>query len=104
MALMHKDWSQYKLAQHCNMSRTTVQTILNRFKTRGVLRDMPRPGRPPTLLPAHIEWLDDYIHQHNNSYPAWRIADAMYQQYNIRVSPRTIQFHRKQLGYYVRQV
>ena len=103
MALMHKDWSQYKLAQHCNMPRTTVQTILNRFKTRGVLRDMPRSGKPPTLLSAHIEWLDDYIHQHNN-YPARRIADAMYQQYNIRVSPRTIARYRKQLGYYVRQV
>ena len=28
----------------------------------------------------------------------------MYQQYNIRVSPRTIARYRNQLGYYVRQV
>lgn len=101
-ALSHPYSTQSAIANSMRIPRTTVSTVLRRFRTRGLTTDAPRTGRPQSLNSMQWQWLDDYIHTHRN-YTSDRIASDVNQHFNINVSARTIRRLRKVLGYHSRQ-
>jgi transposase len=101
-ALSHPYSTQSAIANSMHIPRTTVSTILRRFRSRGLTTDAPRTGRPETVNSTQMQWLDDYIHTHRN-YTSDRIANDINLHFNISVSARTIRRLRKVLGYHSRK-
>jgi transposase len=98
----HPGATHQQCANYLHLQRRTVTEVLRRFRRRGTLSTLPIPGRPTTLNNEQIEWIDNYIYNHNNA-NSDQITDAVNEHFNINISSRTIRRLRTTLGYHSRQ-
>lgn len=82
------------IARKVKLSLSTVDRVIQRWKTRGSLENKQRSGRPPKVTQEMRKHIDRFISQHDEAVPK-----EIQQKLHLPVSPRTIFNVRKSLGY-----
>jgi transposase len=85
-------WSVPKIAAYLGAHEQTVRRYVKAFLGGGfaALPDRPRPGRPPTLLVAHlgaVEALLDAAATRGETWTAPRLATWLAEAHRVRVDP-----------------
>jgi transposase len=85
-------WSVPKIAAYLGCHEQTVRKYVKAFLAGGfaALPDRPRPGRPPTLLVAHLEAVEallDAAATRGETWTAPRLAGWLAETHRVRVDP-----------------
>ena len=81
-----------------NISRQSLSRFLKKYKETGLMQDLPRAGRNPTLNLHHCNFTDTKMEE-NNELSAIQLRDLLRKQFDIQVSRRTVQRMRRKLGW-----
>ncbi|CAF3687694.1 unnamed protein product [Rotaria sp. Silwood1] len=93
----NKTFSTIARQLHCD--RRTVSRIVAHFNETGLLNEGQRPGRPTSLTEGQQRSLDKYISK-NPTATANQLSSVIYNKFNIRISERTLQRYRRDLGFF----
>lgn len=90
-----------EIAKLLNLSKSTVQTIFNNYKTSSSVESKPRSGRPKKLNRRDISFIRNAVGQ-NPKVHATNLAQELAERSNIVVHPRTICRALNNEGYHCR--
>ena len=78
--------------------RQSLSRFLRKYKETGLMQDLPRAGRNPTLNLHHCNFIDTKMEE-NNELSAIELRDLLRKEFDIQVSRRTVQRMRRKLGW-----
>lgn len=89
---------QTSIAREHRCSQSTVARILEHFDTHHTVETEHRSGRPSSLSPDQLQILRTII-RHKRKSTSKYLAELLYQQTNVTVSPRSIRNYRRSLSF-----
>jgi transposase len=96
----NKTFSTIARQLHCD--RRTISRIVARFNETGLLTEKEKPGRPTSLTEEQQKSLGKYISK-NPTATSNQLSSYILDEFDIRVSERTLQRYRRALGFYPRK-
>ncbi|MBZ9749698.1 winged helix-turn-helix domain-containing protein [Deinococcus sp. HMF7604] len=93
-------WTVAQLAQHFDRNPQAVHNDLTRFEQQGVagLADGQAPGKPPLVTSVIEPFLHEKLRK-DRFWTASLLCEAVAQQFQVTMSPRTMTAHLHRLGY-----
>ncbi|MBZ9716147.1 winged helix-turn-helix domain-containing protein [Deinococcus multiflagellatus] len=100
LRLHRAGWTVSQLAQHFDRNPQAVHNDLTRFEQQGIagLADGQAPGKPPLVTAVIEPFLHEKLRE-DRFWTATLLCEAVAQQCQVTMSPRTMTAHLHRLGY-----
>jgi transposase len=92
-----------RIAVHLACHEQTVRKYVKAFLADGfaALSDRPRPGRPPTVIAAHLDALEALLDAGGRTWTTRQLVAWLEQEHGVRVHPDhlSVLLHRRRFGW-----